>query len=115
MGLLEERLVPITKWEKVFLKPWHIVANAKKLVEKDYYIRRAFDQGATHVWVRYLGYKLVITVFNMQTEDERTPVDKVIAGKGFWFAKSGMMLYHCLPVIGDLPNPVWTAIANVDY
>lgn len=115
MSLHAQRMVPVTGWERLILKPWQIVANAKKLVEADPHIRRALDQGATHVWVRYLGYKLVITVFNMQTDDERIPVDKAIAGKGFWFAQSATGLYHCLPIKSDLPKSLLTVLANVDY
>jgi hypothetical protein len=115
MDLQRERMVALTGWEGPLIKPWQLVAKAQKLVEGNDHIRRALIRGGTHVWVRYIGYKLIVTVYNLQSDEPRVAVDKAIAGKGFWLGKSKTALFHCMPEKGDLPKSLLTMIFNVDY
>lgn len=115
MSLHAQRLASHCDWDRPLIKPWHVVTNAKALVEKDGQIRQALTRGATHVWVRYIGGKLIINVYALGGEEPRVAVDPSIEGDGFWFAQTAVGLYHCLPIKGGLPKTLLTMLANVDY
>lgn len=115
MDLIGERMVPHGRFDGPIIKPWKLVTEAQALLMKDQHVTRALENGATHVWVRYIGYKLIISVYNLQDEGRRIPVDKAIEGKGIWFAQSRTGLYHCMPIKDALPPSLLQSIAIVPY